>query len=319
MLGVMTPSRRALIKSLRTNMQPDMRFRLERARLRARQASHIPALVAGGRLTRPIFIVSAPRSGSHLLFGVLRASSRLQTWRPSEAHEVWEADHHPSLRGWGSNVLDASDVTPSSAARIRRTFFLVSGPRHRLLDKTPRNSLRLPFVDAIFPDAVYVFLLRDGRDNVNSLINAWRSPRYRTYELPEPHRIPGTDGRWWKFVLYPGWRDDVDGPLEVVCAKQWSLPNSHMLRARRDLPPRRCVGVRYEELVERPVDVVARLLDFLELPFEPVVRARAEAVATTPVNVVTPPERGKWRRENPAEIEAVAGLIAPVMAELGYA
>jgi hypothetical protein len=318
MLGAMNRTRRALVKSLRTNLEPDARFRLERARLRARQASHVPALLAGGSLTRPIFVVSAPRSGSHLLFGILRASSRLRTWRPSEAHEVWEADHHPALRGWDSNVLHASDVTPSSAARIRRTFFLVAGSRHRLLDKTPRNSLRLPFVDAIFPDAVYVFLHRDGRDNVNSLVNAWRSPRYRTYELPEPHAIPGTDRRWWKFVLYPGWRADRGGPLEVVCAKQWTVPNEHILRARRTLPQARAIDVRYEDLVDRPVEEVARLLEFLELPFEPALRARAEAVRTTPVNVVTPPERGKWRRENPAEIERVSDLIAPLMEKLGY-
>jgi hypothetical protein len=33
---------------------------------------------------------------------------------------------------------------------------------------------------------------------------------------------------------------------------------------------------------------------------------------------VTPPQRGKWRRENPAEIESIADLIAPTMERLGY-
>ncbi|MFN2489863.1 MAG: sulfotransferase [Actinomycetota bacterium] len=299
-------------------MEPGPRFRIERARLRLQQLSHIPAYLSGGRLSQPVFIVSAPRSGSQLVYQILRTSKRLTSWRPSEAHEVWEAEHHPALRRWTSNVLDESDLTPQAAARIRREFFLVAGADKRLLDKTPRNALRVPFVDAVFPDARYIFLQRDGRDNVNSLINAWRSPRYRTYRLPEPHHIPGVDQAWWKFVLYPEWRSDAHGPLEVVCAKQWSIANSSILRALGHIEDSRSVRLRYEDLIERPVHEVARILDFLELPYEAAVRARAEATATTPVNVVTPPERGKWRRENPTEIEAIEPLIAPTMAILGY-
>lgn len=312
------PSRRAIKRSLRTTVDPGLRFRVERVGLRARQAAHLPALLAGGRLRRPIFIVSAPRSGSQLLFGVLRTSDRLASWKPSEAHEVWEADYHPALTGWRSNVLDASDLTPDSARRIRRSLFLVAGQRRRLIDKTPRNALRVGFVDAVFPDASYVFLQRDGRDNVNSLINAWRSPRYRTYALAEPHHIPGVDPRWWKFVLYPGWRDDLHGPLEVVCAKQWSLSNEHILRALQAVDERRRLRVRYEDLTERPVEEIERVMRFLELPYDDELRATARATKTTPVNVVTPPERGKWRRENPGEIAAILPSIAPLMSELGY-
>ena len=314
----MAASRRALRKSLRTNFDPGLRFRAERVLLRAQQASHLPALWMGGRTRRPIFIVSAPRSGSHLLFTILRRAREVATWRPSEAHEVWEADYHPALRGWTSNVLEPDDLTPQAAARIRRTFFLVTGPHTRLLDKTPRNSLRLGFVDAVFPDAVYVFLQRDGRDNVNSLLNAWRSPRYRTYRLPEPHSIPGTDPRWWKFALYPGWRADTSGPLEVVCARQWSTANEHIEAAAARLGPSRYTRLRHEDLVERPVEEVGRLMGFLELDYSARVREAAEAVKTTPVNAVTPPERGKWRRENRREVEAVEDLIAPMMRKLGY-
>ena len=313
------PSPRALRKSLRTDLDPGLRFYADRARLRLEQAAHLPALVRGGRTRRPIFVVSAPRSGSHLLFSILRQADGVATWRPSEAHEVWERDYHPALRGWDSNVLEASDLTPRAAARIRRTFFLVTGPRRRLLDKTPRNSLRLGLVDAVFPDARYVFLQRDGRDNVNSLLNAWRSPRYRTYELPQPHAIPGADPRWWKFVLYPGWRADVSGPLEVVCARQWVTTNTHIEAATDRMEPSRYLRVRHEDLVDRPEAEVGKILGFLELDYNEHLRAAAQAVRTTAVNAVTPPERGKWRRENPREVAAVASLIDPTMRALGYA
>jgi hypothetical protein len=309
--------RKAVRKSLRTNFNPGPRDYLNRALLRARQASHLPALTAGGKLDRPIFIIGAPRSGTSLLYSILRTSSALSHW-PGEAHEVWEADYHPALRGWDSNALGAADVQAAAAERIRRSFFLVTGTKRRLIDKTPRNALRVSFVDALFPDARFVYLKRDGRDNVNSLINAWRTPRYRTYELPEAHAIPGADPRWWKFVLYPGWRDDTKGPLEVVCAKQWTASNDAALGAGPQLGRERWLELRYEDLVQTPVQEVGRLLDELGLRYERAIHDKAAAMGDTPINIVTPPERGKWRRENPREIASILPLIEPTMRRMGY-
>jgi hypothetical protein len=309
--------RKAIKKSLRTNFNPGPRDRLNRVMLRARQVSHLPALWTGKTLDRPIFIVGAPRSGTSILYSILRTSSALAHW-PGEAHEVWEADYHPALREWSSNALDASDFDEPAADRIRRAFVLITGGRRRLIDKTPRNALRIAFVDELFPDARYVFLQRDGRDNVNSLINAWRTPRYRTYELPHPHSIPGVDSRWWKFVLYPGWRDDLAGPLEVVCARQWHISNDLALASARRIEPERWIPLRYEELVAHPVEEIGRVVESLQLTYEEPIRTKAAALSSTPVNVVTPPERGKWRKENPEEIAAILGLIAPTMEALGY-
>jgi hypothetical protein len=150
------------------------------------------------------------------------------------------------------------------------------------------------------------------------LINAWRTPRYRTYLLTEPHAIPGVDPNWWKFVLYPGWRDDATGPLEVVAAKQWVASNEHALDAFARTAEDRHTIVRYEELVARPDSEVARLLNFLELPPDEAVMRKAAALNKTPINVVTPPERGKWRRENPNEIRSIVPIISPTMERMGY-
>ena len=310
-------TRREIQKSLRTTFEPGPRWWAKRGLLRARQVMHLPSLLLGARLRRPVFIIGAPRSGTSLLFAILRSSSRLAHW-PGEAHEVWEAYYHPALRNWESNALDASDITPEAATYIHRQFALIAGARHRLIDKTPRNALRLGFLESLFEEAHYVYLRRDGRDNVNSLINAWRTPRYRTYQMPEPHSIPTVDPRWWKFVLYPGWRDDAGGPIEVVCAKQWAICNEHALAASKSIGADRWTEVRYEELVEEPGAAIGRVMEALELPYEDRIRRRAEATMTTPINVVTPPERGKWRKENPGEIEAVLPLIEPTLEALGY-
>ncbi|MGH2812847.1 MAG: sulfotransferase family protein, partial [Actinomycetota bacterium] len=181
-----------------------------------------------------------------------------------------------------------------------------------------RNALRFGFLEELFPDARYVYLQRDGRENVNSLVNAWRTPRYRTYRLPQHHSIEGVDPEWWKFVLYPGWRGDASGPLEVVCARQWSICNQHALAAAQDVDRERWMQIRYEDLVDHPEEEVGRLMEALDLPYEDGVRRRARATGKTPINVVTPPERGKWRKENPNEIESILPLIRPMMASLGY-
>lgn len=313
----MTQSRREVKRSLRTDYDPSLRLKAIRAVHATRRLKNVPGLLTGAKLSAPVFIIGAPRSGTSLLYAILRKSSALRHW-PGESHEIWEADYHPSLRGWESNVLTAADVEHEAAARIQRSFFLVTGRKHHLLDKTPRNALRVGFVNALFPDGRFIYLKRDGRENTNSLINAWRTRRYRTYELPEPHRIPGIDPRWWKFVLYPGWRSDTDGPVELVAAKQWVASNDHASEDLVSVEADRRFELRYEDLVDRPVEVVGEIMGFLDLPYETEVKAKAAATATTPINTVTPPEPGKWRRENPAEIESIAGVISPTMQRMGY-
>lgn len=310
------PDRRSIKKSLRTDFDPSLKLRAIRARHRVRQGLHSPLLITRKELDRPIFIIGAPRSGTSLLYAVLRSSSRTGHW-PGEAHEVWEAEHHPALRGWSSNALEADDATPEVAARIKRAFILTVGSK-RLIEKTPRNTMRIPFLEALFPGARYVYLKRDGRENVNSLINAWRTPRYRTYRLPQPHSIEGVDPAWWKFVLYPGWEADAHGPLEVVAAKQWIASNEHALRDRELVTPERWLEVSYEDFIAAPTEETRRIFRFLDLPFEPAVERKAAAIDKTPINTVTPPESGKWKRENPVEIAAISDLIAATMNKLGY-
>ena len=313
----MTQDRKELQRSLRTDFDPSAKLRLIRAAHAAKRLRNVPALLTGGAVHEPVFIIGAPRSGTSLLYAILRRSSALKHW-PGESHEIWEADYHPALRGWESNHLDASDISEEAVARIRRSFFLVTGRKHRLLDKTPRNALRVDFVATLFPDARFVYIKRDGRENVNSLINAWRTPRYRTYELPEPHAIPGVDPKWWKFVLYPGWRADRDGPLERVTAQQWIHSNEEAMASFAQLDRSRWLELRYEDLIDEPVEKVGEVMGFLDLPYGSEVRAKAAATSTTPINTVTPPERGKWRKENPTEIAAIEGLLRPTMEKMGY-
>jgi hypothetical protein len=90
------------------------------------------------------------------------------------------------------------------------------------------------------------------------------------------------------------------------------------MNAQGTIERERWTDVRYEDLVDNPVDEIGRLLEFADVPYEDEIRQRAAAMSKTPINTVTPPERGKWRRENPDEIAAITDLIAPTMETMGY-
>src|SRR2546422_118126 len=77
----------------------------------------------------------------------------------------------------------------------------------RYLDKLPRNPLRVLYLQSLFPDASFVFLRRDGRAVVSSLMTGWRSgARFgRGMVPPIPLAIEGYEGTTWKFLLPPGW------------------------------------------------------------------------------------------------------------------
>ncbi len=45
-----------------------------------------------------------------------------------------------------------------------------------VVEKTCANSLRVPFVDRVVPEARYVFIRRDGLDAVGSAMARWKAP-----------------------------------------------------------------------------------------------------------------------------------------------
>ena len=231
----------------------------------------------------------------------------------SEGHILWEPYHRPKHRGWESDALDGGDVSGRERDYIYLAIQLAVQGR-RFVDKTPENCLRIPYLQALFPDASFVFLHRRAADNVSSLIEGWRArPRFVTYRLPEPLEGLGTlSGNRWSFVLIPGWRELRFAPLEEICARQYVECNEAALRGRETVDSTRWHEVAYEDLMASPVATAARLFAELGLAFERRVEDRAAALPHTPgPTTLTEPRPGKWRDQNPAEIERIAPLVAP--------
>ncbi len=136
----------------------------------------------------------------------------------------------------------------------------------RLLEKTPENCLRLPFLQALFPDARVLFLTRDGRANVHSLLEGWRHPvLFPGYRTPIPVTSPGQTRGRWAFTLIPGWRQWVDRPLVEICAHQWAVCNAAVLDYAATPGALPLLTVRYEDLVAAPDATLAEVARFLDL------------------------------------------------------
>jgi hypothetical protein len=273
------------------------------------------ASVTRTRLERPVFIVSAPRSGSTLLFETLAVSPQLCTVG-GEAH--WLVEQFPELRpgaaGIESHRLGADRVTAEIAQQIRQSLSrrLVDCERQtidplpvrqlRWLEKTPKNSLRIPFFEKLFPDALFLFLWRDPRENVSSIMEAWRAGGWITCPTLE-----GWDGPW-SLLLPPGWQQLRGRPLEEVAAYQWERTNAIILGDLQARSRERWAVVSYGELLHEPSRVLQGICDFAGLAYDQALAGRAAAPLPPSRHTLTPPEEGKWRVNEAAVLRVLPSL-----------
>jgi hypothetical protein len=224
------------------------------------------------RFERPIFVVSTPRSGSTLLYETLEQAPGLYSIG-DESHGVIETipGLAPRQRGWTSNRLTAEDATAERVEQLAGGFYRnlkdrdgkVAEGAVRMLEKTPKNALRVPFFDAIFPDSHFVYLYRDVRPTLHSMMEAWASGRFRTYP-----RLPDWPGAPWSLLLVPGWERLRGLPLPEIVARQWAATVTTLLDDLEQLEPERVHVVDYDSLVASPRAEMERLTAALGLSWD---------------------------------------------------
>ncbi len=275
-----------------------------------------PSAVVAGKarrddaFDRPVFIVSPPRSGSTLLFETLVNAPGVYTIG-DESHQLIEGipGLAPSQRGHGSNRLLAEDASPEIAARLHDRFLAGLRDREarrpdvaqnlRLLEKTPKNALRIPFLSAVFPDARFIYLHRDPRQVLGSMIDGWQSGRFVMYP-----GLPGWQGLPWSFLLTPNWRELSGQPLGEVVAQQWDCTMRILLDDLEALPPERRIAIDYGQFLADPQAQVARLCDWAGYGWDRVLGKELPHSRYT----TSSPDPEKWRRH--------AGEIEPRLREL---
>ena len=121
-------------------------------------------------LRPPIILISNYRSGTSVTQNLIGLHSDIATWY--EPRTVWL---YPDP-GRRHDEFDQQDAT-NKVVRYIRNRFLRHQQRHdgrRVMEKTPSNNLRVQFVDAIFPDAIYLHVTRNPFSFISSMEYKWQ-------------------------------------------------------------------------------------------------------------------------------------------------
>jgi hypothetical protein len=289
--------------------------------LSARSTFGTARLVPDVRLPFP-FVVGCGRSGTTLLRAMLDAHPDIAV--PFESYfPVWFARQrdryetrngfditrfaddliaHGSFQRWTLAEPDvraalrvARPTNYSDAVRTAFKLYAEGRGKSRYADKTPVFVVHIPLLAKLFPEAVFIHLIRDGRDVVLSRSEvAWGSKRIDFEALV------------WQTQIEKGRAD--------------GLP----------LGPTRYLEVRYEDLLDDPERIARTVCEFIRVAFDPRMLEYHERATTIlsdqpfPAehnNLLRPPTKGlrDWRREmRPADIALIEELTGRTLERFGY-
>ena len=228
---------------------------------------------------QPVFIIGAGRSGTNILRDTLTTIPGWCTWDCDEINLIWR---HGNL-DLPNDLMNEKHATDRVKKFIHRQFDKLhhtTGARV-IVEKTCANSLRIPFIDAIYPNARYIYIVRDGRDVALSAAKRWTASIEVGYLLKKLRYVPVSDVPYHgiKFLrnrlaqavskekrqrswgpVFEGMREWVrDYPLVDVCAKQWSECVECSDDALSNIEKSRWIKVQYEDLVTDPRSVLTEI------------------------------------------------------------
>jgi len=268
----------------------------------------------------PVFIVGCSRAGTTLVYKTFSESGELGSLQ-RETHDYWSGLHPLEDRHWESHALSATDARESDRLSVARYFFSQTG-KLRFVDKNNQNGLCIPYLHALFPDACFVYVMRNPGDNINSLIEGWRRPdEFATWSgnLPEQVRIDGGAITRWCFFLADGWRTHLHCSLEEVCAFQYQAMNEAILESKSLVPARQWIDLRYEDLLADPVNSFRAAFEGCDIRFTPALVRHCETVLANPYNAFSEIKVDKWRRgRNRGRLEKVLPSLNQLAGRMGY-
>lgn len=221
-----------------------------------------------------------------MLRNVLTCLNGVDTWPCDEINYIWRHGNR-SVR---TDEFVPELATPSVIQYIRSQFIKQSRASGSvvpgfLLEKTCANSLRVPFVNAVLPEARYIYIVRDGRDVVSSAMRRWTAPLDVNYLAAKARYVPPSDLAYYAFryalnrfskivdrrSALSVWGPRFEGMqeftpssrLEDVCAAQWVRCVTLSGEAFADMDASRWHQVRYEDFVSEPASILREIVDFL--------------------------------------------------------
>lgn len=171
-----------------------------------------------------LFIVGAPRSGTNALRNSIVKLSNFETWPCDEINYIWRYGNSD----YPTDVLLPEMLNRNISRYIHKQFSSqyikvfgresVYDPSQYLVEKTCANCLRLPYVDALFPDANYLYIRRNPYDVVASSIKRWSSSPEFFYLYQKAKYVPLSEISYYA-------SDFIGNRLKQLFSPDHSLPS----------------------------------------------------------------------------------------------
>lgn len=282
---------------------------------------------------RPIFVVGSGRSGTTLLYRLICGhrdlawvsglTDRYPQWpqlsvltrlphsewkqasglrrvskllKPSGVYEYCQIASLLQQKRTSLTEADVSDLSRRQLRKIVRAHLKWMG-RPRFINKNTANTMRVRYLREIFPDALFVHIIRNGYAVANSLNSvAW----WPDLEL------------WWLGKTPKQWvKESGRHPLEL-CAMHWKRQVQEILTHKNHLPPEQYLECRYEDLVTNPKGLLQNILRSCRLEWNAKFEEHVNSMAIENRNY-------KWRDSlDAASKGAIYRAAGDLLEELGY-
>ncbi|KAH8421362.1 hypothetical protein KR009_002933 [Drosophila setifemur] len=255
-----------------------------------------------------IFIGGVPRSGTTLMRAMLDAHPDVRCGQETrviprilQLRSHWLKSEKESLRLQEAGIT--KEVMNSAIAQFCLEIIAKHGePAPRLCNKDPLTLKMGSYVIELFPNAKFLFMVRDGRATVHSIIS--RKVTITGFDLSSYRQ----------------------------CMQKWNHAIEVMHEQCRDIGKDRCMMVYYEQLVLHPEEWMRKILKFLDVPWNDAVLHHEEFInkpngvplskverssdqVIKPVNLEA---LSKWVGQIPGDVVRDMADIAPMLSVLGY-
>ncbi|KAL1490256.1 hypothetical protein ABEB36_012982 [Hypothenemus hampei] len=253
-----------------------------------------------------IFIGGVPRSGTTLMRAMLDAHPDVRCGQETrviprllQLRFHWLKSEKESMRLEQAGITQ--EVLNSAIAAFTMEIIAKHGePAPRLCNKDPLLIKMGSYVIDLFPNAKFIFMVRDGRATAHSIIT--RKVTITGFDLSSYRQ----------------------------CLKKWNSAVEAMNNQCREMGKTKCLRVPYEQLVLHPKEWMEKVLKFLDIPWNDSVLhhedfinngislSKVERSSDQVIKPVNLEALTKWVGNIPEDVIRDMAEIAPMLSVLGY-